>query len=302
MWGLKLKVAVIGGTGLLGSNLLKLYSKYDIKAFSREQSYNVDKFKNFVIDFRYLEDELNKFFIDWKPDIIINTVAIVNLQKCENDYNYAQQVNCEFAVQIAKIAIKYDSYFIHISTDHYYNDALKFHNENTEVRLLNNYAKTKYNAEQAVLQLDSRALIVRTNIIGFRRRTAKSFFEWLLESFENQDKFGLYTNFYTSPISVKELGNILIKCYKQKLKGIYNISSKEVSSKYDFGIKVADIFGYDVQRIVPTILKNDDNIQRALTLGLDVSKIENALEINMPTIDETINNLYKEYVKEKKNE
>jgi dTDP-4-dehydrorhamnose reductase len=297
-----MKIAIIGGTGLLGSNLLKLYSDYDVKSFSREQSYNVDKFKNFVIDFRYLEDELVKFFINWKPDIIINTIAIVNLQKCEDNYEEANNINCDIAKVLSKISVNYNSYFIHISTDHYYNDTLQIHNENSEIQLLNNYTKTKYNAEQEVLKYNPKALIVRTNIIGFRRRTAKSFFEWLLDSLKNEDKCSLYTNFYTSPISVQELGKVLIKCYEKNLNGIYNISSKEVISKYDFGMKVAKKFGYDESKIQPTVLENDGNIKRALTLGLDVSKIEKALNIYMPTIDETITNLYKEYMEENNNE
>jgi len=297
-----MKIAVIGGTGLLGSNLIKLLSKYDIKAFSREYSSNIDDAKNNNIDFLNLEEELSIYFNNWQPDIIINTIAIVNLQKCENNYEEASNINCDIAKVLSEISFNYNSYFIHISTDHYYNDTLQLHNENSEIQLLNNYAKTKYNAEQEVLKYNPTALIVRTNIIGFRRRTARSFFEWLLDSLENEDKCSLYTNFYTSPISVQELGTILIKCYEENLNGIYNISSKEVISKYDFGIKVADKLGYDENKIQPTVLENSENIKRALTLGLDVSKIESVLNIDMPTIDDTINNLYKEYMEENNNE
>ena len=290
-----MKIAIIGGTGLLGSNLLKLYSEYDIKSFSREQSYVVDYFKNFTVDFRYLENELIKYFIAWKPDVIINTVAVVNLQKCEDDYNYALEINCNISASVAKIAKKYNSYFIHISTDHYYNDNIKFHTENSNVLLMNNYAKTKFEAEKEVLNTYEKSLIVRTNIIGYRRRTAKSFFEWLLDSIENNSETKLYTNFFTSPISVNELGYILIRCYKKRLTGRYNIASSEVISKYDFGVKTAQRFGYNLEKIKPILLENNNTLKRALTLGLDISKIEEALNIKMPTIDETISNLYKEY-------
>ncbi len=292
-----MRIAIIGGTGLLGSNLLKLYSKYDIKSFSREQSYNINRLKNFTIDFNYLEDELNKSFIVWRPDIIINTIAIVNLQECEDDYHTANYINCEIAVKLAKISKQYNSYFIHISTDHYYNDEHKIHDENTHVTLLNNYAKTKYNAEQEIVKYNKESLIVRTNIIGFRRRTAKSFFEWLLISLEQQKAIKLYTNFFTSPISVKELGQILIKCHEKNLIGIYNISSGEVIDKYSFGIKTANKFEYTIKNITKCEINNDDSsrLKRALTLGLDTSKIENALKVKMPTIDETLNCLYNEY-------
>jgi dTDP-4-dehydrorhamnose reductase len=295
----KSKIAIIGGTGLLGSNLVKLYSKkYDVKAFSREQSCNIDILKNITIDFRYLKIELSKYFEQWKPNIIINTVAVVNLQYCEEHYNEALSINSDIAVIVAKISKKFNAYFIHISTDHYFNDTKQRHTEDDNSFLLNNYAKTKYKAEKEVLKVNNNSLIVRTNIIGFRQRTAKSFFEWLLYSLQNRESIELYTNFFTSPIGVRELGNILLLCNEKKLYGTYNISSKDIISKYDFGIRTSKKFNLTYGSIRKSVLDNQKKIKRALTLGLDVSKIENDLNISMPTINETLDNLYQEYKEE----
>ncbi len=291
-----MKIAIIGGSGLLGSNLVKSFSDFEIKAFSRSFSSNIDDKYNNIIKFDDIIKELCSYFDFWKPDIIINTVAIVNLQQCEDDLEYANNVNCDLAVELAKVSKKYNAYFIHISTDHYFNDLYKRHTENMKITLLNNYAKTKYNAEKEIPIHIKRFLIVRTNIIGFRKNEVKSFFEWLLTSLKNQEKINLYSDFFTSPISVNELGLILIKCYQKNLIGTYNIASKEVIDKYSFGIKVAKQFGFEVTNISKSTLKNNqEDLKRALTLGLDISKIEKDLNINMPTIDETLEKLYLEY-------
>ena len=294
-----MNIAIIGGTGLLGSNLVKLYSYYNVRAFSREQSYNINSAKNTTIDFNYLECELIKYFDTWRPDIIINTVANVNLQRCEDSFESANKINCDIAIKLSIISKKYSSYFVHISTDHFFNDKSCFHNEEHPTVLLNNYAKTKYNAETGVKKHNKKSLIVRTNIIGFRGRTEKSFFEWLLVALKEGEKINLYDNFYTSPISVNELGVVIIKCYQKKLTGIYNIASCEVISKYDFGIKMTNKFGYSAGGISKSKVNNGagSELKRALTLGLDVSKIENNLDIKMPTIDQTLDVLYKEYIK-----
>ena len=294
-----IKIAIIGGTGLLGSNLVRLFLQYDVKAFSRRLGDNIYDKKNNIIDFNNIETELSNYFNKWIPDIIINTVALVNLEKCEEDYSRAYHINCEIAIKIAKIAQKYNSYFIHISTDHYYNDNYKIHNEKFPITLLNNYAKTKYKAEKEISKYNKKYLIVRTNIIGFRVERVKSFFEWLLCSLKNKEKINLYTNFITSPISVNQLGEVLLKCYHKNLMGTYNISSKEVIDKYSFGIKTAKRFEYSIDNINKSIIENNSSnkLQRALSLGLDVSKIEKDLEVNMPTIDKTLDSLYKEYKK-----
>lgn len=87
-----------------------------------------------------------------------------------------------------------------------------------------------------------------------------------------------------------------MKCYSNKLSGLYNIASSEVIDKFSFGIKVANKFEYPVKNISP-IKFQDNNLvfpKRALSLGLDISKIQAALNENMPTIDETLDDLKNE--------
>ena len=285
-----MNIAIFGATGLLGSNLVKRYTSngFSIKTFVRD-------------DFNNLQSSIKKKFHNWHPDIIINAIAIVNLQKCEDDYNLAYETNVLIAKKLALIAQKHNSYFIHISTDHFYNDTKIRHTEKDDIILLNNYAKTKYEAEKEVLNTYSEVLVVRTNIIGFRNNKIDSFFEWLIRSLKNQDSISLYTNFYTSPIDINSLSSLLIECFKKKLSGIYNITSSEVIDKYNFGMKVANKFGYPTENINKSMIQVDTNpgIERALTLGLDTLKIENILNIKMPKIDKIVNNLYIEYMESK---
>jgi dTDP-4-dehydrorhamnose reductase len=292
-----MRIAIMGGTGLLGSNLVYLYTRMglDVKAFSRRQSGNITKDINYIIDFNHLTDSLDNYFDKWNPDVIINTIANINLEDCEKNQINAYFVNCTLAQHFANIAKKYNSYYIHISTDHYFNDVNKKHTEFSNVQLLNVYAHTKYQAEQEVLMLYGNSLIVRTNIVGFRNTNKQSFFEWLVHSLKNKIKINLFTNFYTSPISVDELGVIIFKVISLRLTGIYNIASREIVSKYDFGIKTAKKFNFNLDSIFTAKVSPLSIPKRALTLGLDVSKIEKASQIKMPSIDETLEILYSNY-------
>jgi len=294
-----IKVAIIGGTGLLGSNLIKLYTSkgIEVKAFSRKHSTNIENRFNHIIDFNNLELELTEYFKMWRPDMIINTIALVNLSECEKQKEYCYKVNVGIAEKLAIIAKLYHSYYVHVSTDHYYNDIKHKHTENDPVVFLNYYAETKRQAEKQVLFTYKNSLIVRTNIIGFRKNGSPSFFEWLLNAIKEKEKILLFTNFYTSPINVNQLGEIFIQCFEKKIRGIYNIGSTEVINKYDFGIKVAKKFGYSIDNMSNGIITNNpsNDLDRALTLGLNTTKIEHAVGYKMPTVDETLDSLYKEY-------
>ena len=291
-----MKIAIIGSTGLLGSNLCELYKEHDVKSFSRRLNKNHSN--NHELDFNNVELELREYFDNWSPNIIINCIALVNLQECENNLSLARKTNCDIAVSLAQVAKDFNSYYIHISTDHYFNDNKKIHNETAEIKILNNYALTKYEAENKVLEKNSNSLVVRTNIIGFRRSDKESFFEWLLNSLTNKDNISLFTNFYTSPICVNLLGEILLKCYNNKLNGVYNIASSELINKYDFGLKTAQKFGLNFDNVNKSLIENKKgSLNRALTLGLDISKVQKDLGISMPTIDDTLNSLHNEFLK-----
>lgn len=298
-----MKIAIIGGTGLLGSNLTQLYSSFaDVRSYSRKESFNISKFLNFIIDFKNLELELENEFENWTPDIIINAVAIVDLNFCENNLEFSYDINTKLAEKLAGISKKYNSYFIHISTDHFFNDNLITHSELDEVKLLNNYAKTKYEAEKKVLKENKSSLVVRTNIVGFRNNEKDSFFEWLINNLKKNNKINCYSNYFTSPIEVTLLGEILLECYNKKLYGIFNISSSEVISKYDFALKTAEKFSLERNLINKIKLENNGNVKRALSLGLNVNKIEMELGIKMPNIDCVLNVLLKKYMEKNKYE
>ncbi len=295
-----MNIAIIGGTGLLGSNLVALYKskKLDVKAFSRSVAGNIDPTYNQITNFENLEFELNTAFVSWKPDIIINAIALVNLSECENRKEYCHKTNVKIAETLAIIAKKQHSYYIHISTDHYYKDNKEKHTETDPIILLNYYSTTKREAEEKVLHLYKDSLVVRTNIIGFRKSKTFSFFEWLHNALEKEIEINLFYDFYTSVISVKELGVLLLKCYDNRLFGIYNIASSEVVDKYSFGMQVAKKFKLSNNLITKSSFddfQREDNLKRASNLGLDVSKIEKALNLHMPSIDKTISTLLNEY-------
>jgi len=101
-----MNIAIIGGTGLLGSNLVNLYSKLNINvlAFSRTDATNIQAKYNRVIDFTNLESSLKNSFKTFRPDIIINAIALVNLEKCEQDINLCQHSNVDIAKVLANLA------------------------------------------------------------------------------------------------------------------------------------------------------------------------------------------------------
>ncbi len=229
--------------------------------------------KNADYNFDVSDDEklLNCFEAE-KPDVIINTVAIVNLNECESDKGKAYIVNSRPAGIISDYCLENDIYFIQISTDHYYyGDEDKKHLETDKISLLNEYARTKYLAEALTLN-NPHSLVIRTNIVGFRGGENDTFVEWALNSLKSQEEINVFEDYYTSSIDVHSFSRILYDLIEDKPSGIYNIASSDVSSKKDFIFSLAESFNL-----------------------LNTDKVENAVGYKLPNLKEVTDSLKESY-------
>lgn len=273
---------------MLGQELKSYFTSLgnDVVGIARKNAdYNID-----IVN----DNELLDCFDIEKPDIIINTVAIVNLNDCEINKERAYLVNSRPASIISQYCFENNIYFIQISTDHYYyGDIDKKHSEDDNVYLLNEYARTKYLAESLTL-VNPHALVIRTNIVGFKGSENNTFVEWALNSLKSQESINVFEDYYTSSIDIYTFSKILWEFIKNKPSGIYNISSSEVFSKKDFIFSLADIFNLSTSNCHPTKI-NNNNLKRATSLGLSTKKVEKYLGYKLPSLKEVVNSLKANY-------
>jgi dTDP-4-dehydrorhamnose reductase len=280
---------VLGSTGMLGRAIIDKAIKSNLNVIGIARSsadINLD-----VLDFKRLRSIIKIK----KPKIILNCIAITDINFCEADINKAYLINSHLVSVLVDICREFGIYLIHVSTDHFYtNDANKKHNEKTPVVLLNNYAKTKFMGECFALTYP-KALVVRTNIVGFRYKKQDTFVEWVLSSLSRREKITLFQDFYTSSIDVYNFSDILFKIINRSVGPIYgliNIASSEVCNKETFVKKLGSMFGYMNNNFKLGSVASLDGAKRAESLGLDISKIEKLLNIKMPTINQVICSLY----------
>lgn len=288
---------LIGATGMLGKAFKDVASSsgYEIIGLARSGTdINIDITNS--DDFSTVLEKIN-------PEIILNTAAIVNLDYCEKNPGHAYLVNTRPSSILANFCEKEGCYLIHISSDHFYSgDLNQKHSEDSHIRLLNEYARTKYLAEKFV-ELCLKSLIIRTNILGFKDiEKSKTFLDGIICSLQTGKKISLFDDYYTSPIDVHSFSKIILDLIEKKVCGKVNVGSQEVISKKDFILKFAFSFGLDTSYCQTGSIRELTGLKRGESLGLDVSKVEGILGYNMPTIDEVIRNLYFQYMKGSHNE
>ena len=280
------QVLVLGATGMLGkATSAYLKSKnIDVIGLSR---HGPDIKCDIDLDPQCIINSIKSI----KPELVINCAALVSLEKCELNPEKAYNINA-LAVKYIKEACSYiNCKFIHISTDHYYNNDGNFlHKENDPVLLLNKYSETKFKGEKYALEYND-SLVIRTNVTGFRDEIDRpTYIEWLIKTLKSKSNIKLYTDFYTSTIDPLSLIENAIMASQKVNQTILNIASSNALSKKDFALLVAERLSIELDWAEDGSVK-ELKPKRCNSLGLDCSKAEGILSKKMPNSSEVVDKL-----------
>lgn len=283
------QVAVLGASGMLGQALCKVARGRGIEVTGVDlHGADVE------LDIRQ-DDALAKFCNSRPFDCVINTCAIVNHAFCDQHPGEAYQLNARPSAVLAELAKHRGFKYVYVSTDGYFSgDGRGKHAEDAPMTLLNEYARTKYAGEVFAL-CNPDALVARTNIVGFRGRSDQpTFVEWALGALRRGEPMTLFTDYYTSSISVAQYSKALLDLIAADAVGTINVASSEVSSKAEFITALAEAFGFSVANATSGSVRSLTKSMRADSLGLDVSKAESILGYQLPGLKSVIDQLKSE--------
>lgn len=222
-----------------------------------------------------------------RPALVVNTAAMIDIGQCEENPGEARRINAEAAGRVAEIASAAGARVAHISTDHFYTgDGDRPHREEEPVVLLNAYARTKREGEERVLDTDG-ALVVRTNILGFRGWPQPTFVEWALATIREDRPATLFEDSFISALDVGAAARCVLDLSDTGATGIVNVGCREVYSKKRLVERLADAVGRKLTRARAGSV-GALAVRRAESLGLDVNRAERLLGRSMPNLDEVL--------------
>ena len=283
------KVLVLGATGLLGKPLCKKLQEADLEVVRHSISRPAD------INFDLSEvDEFKKHLQEIQPDFIINLVALTNVDLCEESPEKAYAINALPMKILAEYARSSNAYIIHISTDQVYSGEGP-HLEEIP-RPVNYYAYSKLVSE---LYLNgSKGVSLRTNFFGKSLTEGRqSFSDFIYKALSSGENISLADDVYFGPLHYETLSQVIIECLKKTPVGVFNLGAKEGLSKQGFALEMKSILGGNLN--FKTISMDDLklNAKRPKDMRMDLSLIEERLEIKLPTLKEEIERLRNDYGK-----
>ena len=267
------KILITGGSGLLGTNLaVRLSGIFDTFILTNKRNINIPHTKSMQSEVFF---KTNNYF---KPDLIINTVALTDVDICDKYPTLAYETNVNYINYLINFCSQYQCKLIHISTDHLSNGLTPCINENHELKPLNQYGRTKLLAEKFIQSKISNSVILRTNFFGWGPTYRRSFSDRIIDCITSNKQIHLFEDAFFSPISIKRLYEIILLLFKEKKSGIFNISSNNRISKYNFGLQLCEHLNLQKDLIFPCSIENAKNlVLRPKDTSLNNKKITNEI-------------------------
>jgi len=231
-----------------------------------------------------------------QPDVLLNLIALTDVDLCESDPKQAFLVNVRTADNLVKWieSRAKPCHLIHLSTDQVY-DGPGPHYED-DVMPTNYYGFSKYASELAAQRVPS--TVLRTNFFGksmSNRRT--SFTDWVHNSIVNDHKIVLFEDVFFSPLSMVTLAEMIIVLVSQQPLGIFNLGSRSGLSKSEFAHLFMEKLNFGMANV--EVVSIDDvsfmKTYRPRDMRLKVEKIEQTLNIVLPTLECEINRVIIDY-------
>ncbi|MBT4290528.1 MAG: SDR family oxidoreductase [Deltaproteobacteria bacterium] len=251
-----MRILVTGSSGMLGKDIVEILSNNNCSVYGFSRTVN----SRFNCDHQVTGDLTNLKFLSSSldyinPDVIVHCAAIVNVDECETNKRVAEMLHCD----VTKILSRYKSgstRFIYISTDSVFDGQKGNYTEEEIANPINYYAKTKRDGEIIVLENNSNAVVIRTNIYGFHLERGKSLVEWAIDNFQQGKSMDGLTDMYFNPVYTKQLSEIIRDIIPLNyFKGILNVASKEYCSKYEFLLHIAQKFNFTTSLITKNSVK-----------------------------------------------
>jgi dTDP-4-dehydrorhamnose reductase len=283
------KILITGASGMLGSNICFAFNNdFNVTGVYFSHVPRIHDIKIVNIDLR------NKIICQniiglLDPNIVIHCAAITDLDMCETNHKLAYDVNMVGTKNIIN-SISDDCHFIYISTDNVYNSGKAFNQETMKKTPTNVYGLSKLKAEQMVEKYIKNYTILRTNIFGWHLLKINSgLLSFIYHSLISNNKTNLFKDVFFTPISIPFFINGLIQIIDKKLIGTFNFAGKERISKFDFGLKVADVFGLEKSLINPISIDEKCFIaKRPKEMSMNSSKISKYVPVPQTVIEQIV--------------
>jgi len=285
---LRNRILITGANGLLGQQLIKAFrDDYEVYALGLQPHPRLAEGNFFYRQGDIAERALLRDLMqEVVPKFVINAAAFTDVDGSETQRELCWKVNVTGVENLVYAAQKIHARLIQVSTDYVFDGNSGPYREDDRPNPLGFYARSKLAGENALINSDANFAIARTMVLyGAGHEIRPNFVMWLIEQLRRGKAVRIVDDQFGNPTLASELAPALRILAESGRQGIYHISGSEVIDRYQFALKIAEIFELEANLIQP--VKTSEFKQaapRPLRSGFDIAKALNELKIDMSEV------------------
>jgi len=278
-----MKILVTGANGLLGQKLTFLLNQdaeADVIATARQKiNFGIQRGAFCALDITDAR-QVDEVIGQWKPDVIINTAAMTQVDQCETEREKCWSNNVTAVEHLVKACEKFAVRILHISTDFIFDGSHGPLDESATPHPLSYYGASKLAAEEAIIKSKTDWAILRTVLVyGVTMDMSRSnIVLWVKKNLEEHKPIQVVNDQWRTPTLAEDLAMGCHLAALKKSRGIYHVSGEEMMTPYDIAVRTAVFFNLD-----KSLIKKTDSTQfkqpavRPLRTGFIIEKARKEL-------------------------
>lgn len=252
-----MRILVTGSNGLLGQKLTRLLTSLpDVYLIATARGKSVlDIAKGEYREMNVCNAaEVETVIGSSRPDVVIHTAAMTNVDQCESDKEGCWMANVTAVEHIVAACERTGAHLIHVSTDFIFDGSHGPLTEDEAPHPVNYYGESKLAAEELVKKCRTKWAILRTVLVyGITRDMSRSnIVLWVKKSLEDGKSIQVVDDQFRTPTLAEDLAMGCYLAARHRATGIYNISGKDFLSPYEIAIHTANFFNLNASLINKT--------------------------------------------------
>jgi len=262
-----LKVAVIGSTGQLGQDLMRVFGEEAV-GFAHEDLDVTD------------EESVASAVRSAEPDWVLNTAAFHRVDDCETNPTLTFATNATGALNVARAAAAVGSGVAFFSSDYVFGDQNRGrdnpYEEEDAPHPLSVYGVSKVAGEQLVMQANPRHLVVRSaGLYGTATsRKGWTFPELMLNKARNEGVLRVVTDQVLSPTFTADLAGKTKELIEQDAVGLFHLTNAGECSWFEFARGTLELAGVDAKMEQISTEQMNQRARRPPYSALDTTRLE----------------------------
>ena len=252
------RILLTGSNGLLGQKIVALlHDRVNISFLATSRGANrnpiPEGYRYESIDMTNI-DQMEKVFRNFLPTDVINTAAMTQVDKCEDDRELCDEINVRAVERLCRLCKQYNTRLTHISTDFVFDGTQGPYVENDVPNPVNYYGLSKLKAEKIIAESGISYSILRTVLLyGVTPAMSRTnIVLWVKKSLENGKPIKVVNDQVRTPTLAEDLAAASVSAVMREAKGIFHISGAEMMNIIEIARKVAEYWNLDQSLITET--------------------------------------------------